>query len=73
MATIIEEVLVCDHCSRECRTNGQTYYGGHPFSGWFSVTEHNFSTSLDNLQRKKKFDFCSAECLLSHYKASDGS
>ena len=62
------QIIVCDVCEKTVSDKGQTYYGGHPFSGFITVTEHDFSTSTQNLERKKTFDFCGEPCLRKFYE-----
>lgn len=63
MATKKEIVRVCDVCSKEARTGGEMWIGGHPFNGWFTVSQHGGSTTLDELRKKREWDICSAKCL----------
>lgn len=64
---VTESVIVCDVCGKTVSDRGKTYYGGHPFDGFITVTIHDFSTSLRSLERKKIFDFCDKTCLFKHY------
>lgn len=63
-----EHILICDQCGSKKADNGQTYYGGHPFHGWYQVLMYNGSTQLSELQKKHSYDFCSKDCMLLHYQ-----
>ena len=68
MSSRKEHILICDFCNKERTDNGSTYYGGHPFSGWFHVTVHGGSTRLEELQKKREFDFCDSVCVTNYFK-----
>jgi hypothetical protein len=63
MATRKNTILKCDQCGKEISDDGQCWFGGHPFSGWFLVKQHSGSTRLEELHRKKEWDICSKKCL----------
>lgn len=63
MATKKEVVKICDICEKRVVTGGQLYISGHPFNGWFAITQHGGSTTLHELRKKREWDICSEECL----------
>jgi hypothetical protein len=68
MSSRKENILICDFCNKEKTDRGETFCGGHPFSGWFHVTIHGGSTRLEDLQKKRDFDFCSSYCVTTYFK-----
>jgi hypothetical protein len=63
MATKLETKIVCDVCKETTTDDGQTYYGGHPFNGWFHIDRHGGATDLASLRKQKDWDICSLKCL----------
>jgi hypothetical protein len=63
MATKKETVKVCDMCKKRVSDEGETYYGGHPHAGWFSIFMHGGPTDLDSLKSEKQWDVCGKPCL----------
>ena len=58
-----QEILECDVCGRKVSDEGEAWFGGHPFSGWFHLTMHGGPTDLESLRSQKDWDICSKKCL----------
>ena len=63
-----KKVLKCDVCGKTAEAEDTSYFGGHPWQGWFVLKERGGSTMLEELQRKKNWDICSVECLAKFSK-----
>lgn len=63
MSTKKATIKVCDVCEKKVSDGGETWIGGHPFSGWFEVNQHGGSTALHELRKKRDWDICSTKCL----------
>ena len=53
----VENVRVCDRCKKRVSDEGETYYGGHPFYGWYHVDIHGGPSDLASLRQQKEWDF----------------
>jgi hypothetical protein len=75
MARKSEEARICDQCqvTQRYSTDNGGYYGGHPLEGWLHLNEHGGSSRLEDLRKKKDFDFCSYRCLGEFLKAKETS
>lgn len=58
-----ETVRICDVCKVRVSDEGETYYGGHPHNGWFTLNKTNGSSALRELNKKRQWDVCCKECL----------
>lgn len=58
-----ETVMICDVCKVRVSDEGETYYGGHPHNGWFTLNQTNGSSALRELNKKRQWDVCSEKCL----------
>jgi hypothetical protein len=57
------ETLQCDMCGETAEADQDMYIGGHPFNGWYHLNQHGGSTQLQQLRKKRDWDFCSLKCL----------
>jgi hypothetical protein len=59
-----EILLECDVCGSKVEIDSdESWYGGHPFQGWYHLQVYGGSTRLEELRRKKEWDICSKKCL----------
>lgn len=58
-----KEVLQCDMCDKWVESDEDMYIGGHPFQGWYHLNQHGGSTQLQELRKKRDWDFCSLQCI----------
>ena len=64
MGTKKATIKTCDVCHTKVDDGGETWFGGHPFEGWFTVHQHSGSTALSKLNQVRDWDICSKACLI---------
>jgi hypothetical protein len=67
MARITQKVRICDECAKKQIDDEKPRFGGSIFNGWCTLHIENGSTRLEALESKKDFDFCSVNCMLTHF------
>lgn len=61
----------CDCCGQIIgQPTNNIMFGGSPWDGWMELKFTNGSTQLQELQKKKEFDFCSKDCLIKFLNAN---
>jgi hypothetical protein len=59
-----QQIRTCDICGKTVSDEGEIYFGGHPFYGWFTVNMHGGPTDLESLHAPHDWDICSKQCMI---------